>query len=454
VTNKESASTFCIILGGVLIVREPIVPARLKDKQKKRKESAANRQVSLIIFTIIALGLAAFGSYYFFLPKQEKFVLDFYTYAAVDSRDFLETLTVKGTVLPKQVEIIAPKIGGTIEEILVAEGDDVQRGDPLFRLYSAEAVAEKNACETELGEARAKLAQQEIDHELELDAERVKNIQAREELAAAEENVKLQRILFDYGSIPKVDLDKAEQNLETARRRVAQSERELELLTRRHVADRAAAEKAITIAREKVGKASEKIENFLVTAPISGRILSLKIPNNRNVSAHQELGTQADLSSQIVELNVAPGQTERFGIGTAVTISLGQAEYAGEIAYIAPRAEQGTDGPSVLVRVDFLEEVSHLRPYSSVSANIHLQLQKDSLYLPRGAYLTSGQQLFVYVIDGKRAHRQDVQFGMLDGNAVQILRGLTLGEQVIISSYDAFRHLEEIEILPQGGHTL
>ncbi len=157
-------------------MREPIVPARLKDKQKKRKESAANRQVGLIIFTIIALGgLAAFGSYYFFLPKQEKFVLDFYTYAAVDSRDFLETLTVKGTVLPKQVEIIAPKIGGTIEEILVAEGDDVQRGgDPLFRLYSAEAVAEKNACETELGEARAKLAQQEIDHELELDAERVK----------------------------------------------------------------------------------------------------------------------------------------------------------------------------------------------------------------------------------------------------------------------------------------
>jgi len=39
---------------------------------------------------------------------------------------------------------------------------------------------------------------------------------------------------------------------------------------------------------------------------------------------------------------------------------------------------------------------------------------------------------------------------MLDGNAVQILRGLTLGEQVIISSYDAFRHLEEIEILPAG----
>ncbi len=435
-------------------MQKPIVPARFKEKQKKRRESAANKQVSLIIFTLIALALVAFGSYYFFLPKQQKFVLDFYTYTAVDSRDFLETLTVKGTVLPKHVEIVAPKVGGTIEEILITEGQDVQRGDPLFRLYSPEVVAEKNAAETELGEARAKLAQLAMEHELEMDAERVKNIQAREELAAAEENLKLQTILFDYGSIPKVDLDKAEQSLETARRRVAQSERELELLVRRHGADQAAAEKAIAIAAEKLSKALEKIENFLVTAPISGRILSLKIPNNRIVSAHQELGTLANLTSQIVELNVAPGQTERFGIGTNVTISLGQAEYAGEIAYIAPRAEQGTDGPRVLVRVDFLEEVSHLRPYSSVTAGIHLQLQKDSLFLPRGAYLTSGQQLFVYVIDGKQAVRRDVQFGMLDGNTVQILRGLALGEQVIISSYDAFRHLEEIEILPEGGHAL
>lgn len=435
-------------------MQEPIVPERLRDKQKKRRKPDSGKQMSLIIFTMIAIGLVAFGAYYFFLPKQEKFLLDFYTYALVDSRDFLESVAVKGTVVPKNVEIISPKISGTVEEILIEEGQDVQSGDPLFRLYSAEAVAEKNAIETELGESRAKLAQLEIDQELEMDAERVKNIDAREQLTAAEEHLKLQEILFGYGSIAKVELDKAEQNLAAAQRRVAQSERELELLIRRHGANQAAAEKAITIAEEKLTKALEKIENFIVTAPASGRILSLKIPNNRIVSAHQELGTLADLTSQVVELNVAPGQTERFRLGNTVTISLGQAAYAGEVAYIAPQAEQGTDGPSVLVRVDFLEEVSHLRPYSSVTASIHLQLQKDSLFLPRGAYLTSGQQLFVYVIDGKQAHRREVQFGMLDGNAVQILRGLALGEQVIISSYDAFRHLEEIEILPEGGHAL
>ncbi|MDI9440839.1 MAG: efflux RND transporter periplasmic adaptor subunit [Bacillota bacterium] len=435
-------------------MQKSILPERLREQQKKRRKTDSNRQLSLIIFTALAIGLIAYGAYYFFLPKQEKFVLGFYTYAQVDTRDFLETLSVQGTVVPKNVEIISAKIGGTLEEILVEEGQDVAQGDPLFRLYSAEVVAEKNAAETELGEARAKLAQLEMDQEIELAAERMKILDAREQLAAAEEQLKLQEILFEYGSIAKVDLEKAEQSVDAAERRLAQSERELELLTRRHEANRAAAEKAIAIAEEKLAKALENMEHFTVTAPSSGRILSLKIPSNRIVTAHQELGTLADLTEQVAELNVAPGQTERFGLGSPVTISLGQSEYSGVVAFVAPRAEQGTDGSRVLVRVEFLEEVTHLRPYSSVMAHIHLQLQKDSLYLPRGAYLTSGQQLFVYVIDGNKAQKREVQFGLLDGNAVQILRGLELGERVIISSYDAFRHLDEIEILPEGGHAL
>ncbi|HAI52911.1 MAG: efflux RND transporter periplasmic adaptor subunit [Limnochordia bacterium] len=432
---------------------EPILPERLR-KQQKRKTPGRMRQLSLALFTLAAIALIAYGAYYFFMPKQEEFVLNFYTYASVGLQDFLETLPVRGTVIPEQVAIIAPKVGGTIEEVFVQEGQDVAAGDPLFRLYSAEIAAEKNAAETELGEARAELAQKEIIHERELEAERLKVLEAQEQLAAAEEQLELQKVLYEYGSIPRVELEKAEQAVEAAKRRITQSEWELELLIRRQEAEKAAIAKTIAISEEKLAKAQEKIDNFLVTAEFAGRILSLKLPSNRVVTAHQELGELADLSRQVVELQVPPGQTERFGVGTPVTISLGQSEYAGEVSYIAPQAKQGSDGPTVLVRVDFLEEVSHLRPNSTVTASIHLQLHKDSLYLPRGAYLTSGQQLFVYVIEGSTAKKRDVQFGLFQGNAVQILRGLELGEKVIISSYDAFRHLDEIKILSEGGHAL
>ncbi|NMB02082.1 MAG: HlyD family efflux transporter periplasmic adaptor subunit [Firmicutes bacterium] len=432
---------------------ESIVPERLKNR-KKRRSSGAKKQLNLIFFTILAIGLIGFGAYYFLIPKQERFTLNFYTYAQVGTQDFLETLTARGTIVPERSVVIEAKIAGTIEDVFVTEGQDVKQGAPLLRLYSQEAVNERNVAETDLSEAKAKLAQLSIDQELEMEAERMKVIEAKEQLVNAEAHLELQEVLYGYGSIPRVELEKAKQNVETAKRRITQSEREMELLARRHAADQTAVLKTIAINEEKLAKAQGKIDNFIVTAEVSGRILSLKIPNNRIVTAHQDLGELADLSSQVVELQVSPGHTERFGLGSLVSISLGQTEYTGEVSYIAPQAKQGQDGPTVAVRVNFLDEVSHLRPNSTVMANIHLQLHQNSPFLPRGAYLTSGQQLFVYVVEGNVARRRDVQFGLLQGNSVQILRGLEIGEKVIISSYDAFRHLDQIEILPEGGHAL
>ncbi|HBG01019.1 MAG TPA: hypothetical protein DDW87_05540, partial [Firmicutes bacterium] len=125
-------------------MNEPIIPERLRKQQNKRKSSGSKKQLSLMIFTIVAIGLIAYGAYYFFMPKQESFVLNFYTYAPVGTQDFLETLSVKGTIIPKQVVLIEPKIAGTIEEVFVVEGQDVEEGQPLMRLYSAEAVSERN----------------------------------------------------------------------------------------------------------------------------------------------------------------------------------------------------------------------------------------------------------------------------------------------------------------------
>ncbi|NLJ80499.1 MAG: HlyD family efflux transporter periplasmic adaptor subunit [Firmicutes bacterium] len=435
-------------------MRESIIPERLRNKKKERRQEGSGKQFSLLLFALLTLALTAFGAYYFLIPKQESFRLDFYTYSEVGTADFLEALTVKGTIVPKKIVVLETKIAGVIEEILVQEGQDVDLGDPLFTLYSSEIVAEKNDAETELNEAKIRLAQLGLDQELEMGNERMKILDAEKGLERARDNLGLQQVLYNYGSIPRIELEKAEQEVEAAERRLIQSKREMEFLGRKHSADQTALEKTVRINEDKLARAMEKMENFTVRAPFPGRVLSLKIPTNRIVTAHQELGELADLREQAVELLAAPGQTERFGPGSEVTITLGQTKYKGEVSYIAPQAKQGADGSTVLVRVDFLEEASHLRPNSAVTADVHLRLHKDSPFLPRGAYLTSGQQLFVYVIDGQTAKRREVQFGLIQGSAIQILRGLEPGEKVIVSSYDEFRHLEEIKIKPEGGHSL
>ena len=53
--------------------------------------------------------------------------------------------------------------------------------------------------------------------------------------------------------------------------------------------------------------------------------------------------------------------------------------------------------------------------------------------MPRAALLYSGEQVYLFIADGKKAQRRDVKTGVRDGDAVEITDGLKTGESVIVS---------------------
>ena len=75
---------------------------------------------------------------------------------------------------------------------------------------------------------------------------------------------------------------------------------------------------------------------------------------------------------------------------------------------------------------------------STVIATIVLSVEQDALVLPRGAFLTTGGQKVVYVINGQLAEKTSVSFGDIEGNWVQVNSGLKVGQQVITSGYQNY----------------
>ena len=146
--------------------------------------------------------------------------------------------------------------------------------------------------------------------------------------------------------------------------------------------------------------------------------------------------TIADLSTQFVKTQVGVAQAERFMVGSPAEIVIGQNRHPAVVSYISPQAQQTQEGAMVDVYLQLETDPSLFGPYSGVTSNIHVGIYRNSLFLPRGPYLTSGQQLFVYVIDGGKAVRRDVRFGLAEGNNIQVLSGLAPGDKVITSSYD------------------
>lgn len=431
---------------------EPII---IKKPKTRRKQRGRFRQLGLILFTVAVMAIITFVAYKYFFPQEEEFVLDYYTFTNVTRQDFLDSLSTSGIVKPEAILEIKAKTNAEVAQILVSEGEDVQAGDVIILLHSDNLYEVQSQARLDLEEANAALKDLIEDQNYEQLVTQRKVDEAKEQVENAKANLELQSMLYDYGTIARKDLEKAEKELIAAEQGLLQAQRDLEttLRTQQNALDKAV--KTVTSAEQDLEIANDKIKGLTVTAPINGTLLALNVSKKTQVKELDLLVELADLSTQLVEIDISASQAERFQVGSSASVTVGQSQYPAVVSYIAPQARQSSDGKS-LVRANLRLETDpiNLRPFSTASVNIHLGIYEDSLCLPRGPYLTSGQQLFVYRIENGSAIRTDVQFGMLQGNHIQILGGLDYDDVVITSSYDQYRHRENIKILPEGGKKL
>ena len=74
--------------------------------------------------------------------------------------------------------------------------------------------------------------------------------------------------------------------------------------------------------------------------------------------------------------------------------------------------------------------------------------QRETLVLPRGAYLTDSAGQYVYLLDSKTAtaRKQAVTLGKQSANQIEVVSGLRAGDQVIISGYRDFAQADTIQL--------
>ena len=78
---------------------------------------------------------------------------------------------------------------------------------------------------------------------------------------------------------------------------------------------------------------------------------------------------------------------------------------------------------------------------------LNYQKLKNLFLIPRGSYFQSSGGQYVFVLDGDgRAHKRTIKLGSQNPSYYQVLSGLSVGEQIITSSYDAYKNYETIKI--------
>ena len=295
------------------------------------------------------------------------------TVASAKERQHRQTTTSIGTVLATQSITLRNELSGTVKQVILQPGAIVEAGTLLVALDVSVEQAELKALE-----AQAALAKTTLD--------------------------RLETLIHDR-AVPQQDVDRASAERDVALANIARN-------------------KAI-IARK------------TIRAPFRSRVGLSDVHIGQYLNEGTELTTlQGVDDTAYVDFSVAQQVAAGLKPGDSVDIFATTSHIAGEIVAVDSRIDHTTR--NAMVRAKINNSANSPSPGASVRVEVPVGESVTAVAIPVSALRKGPGGDQVYVIepdkDGNpRAHVRQVQSGMMLGDDVLILAGLSSGEQVAAS---------------------
>lgn len=324
---------------------------------------------------------------------------------------------------------VAAPITGMLQRIELDPGDVVEAGAVIARI---EPPAPPLLDERSRREAQARLsAAQAAERRAETAVAKARV--AREQAAREAERG---RALFEGGAISAQNREQLELSEQLAIRDLAAAETE-----------RASAAAEVMAARARLGQLPPGQGSAVpVTAPVTGRVLRVLRDSAGPVAtgtALVELGNTGELE---VVVDVLSSDGARIEPGMPVKLEAwgGASAIAGDVKYVEPSAftrisALGVEEQRVNVIVRIAEPPPSLGDGFRVEARIITWHGDNVLVVPTSAVFRDQGQWAVYAIEDGRARLRHVELGHRGRLAIEVVRGLAEGQQVVLHPTDRIR---------------
>jgi len=408
--------------------------------------------------------------------------------------DLTSIVTASGEIKPRNYINIGANTQGPapITALLVKEGDRVRKGQVLARLANIQPSADLNAQKAALNAALADSAASEAAGKSAEDAIAVAQSQVDHDRADVEQKkIDLQRSknLFDSKLISAQDYEAKKALFDLAQATLAASERKVaQAKSQKAQADAqlGSAQKKIAQMRAMVSRSQDVLSQYEAVAPLDGVITNLPVRVGETVvpgiqnSAASTIMTIADMSIITAEVHV--DETDIVSVkldqSAEVTIdAIPNKTFKGKVIEIGDTALVRSTGVAasqsqtssqeakdfkVVIALDIPE--SMVRPGLSCTAKIATASRQNVLSIPvqaltvrqkgqlqpanaknappqnpaqRRAMNEELQGVFV-VKDGKAVFKP-VKTGISGNTDIEVVDGLSDGEQIIMGSYQVIR---------------
>lgn len=350
------------------------------------------------------VALLVIGSVVIIIYSMEPAPIKYQT-LKMAKRDLQQNVLATGKLDAVAKVDVGAQVSGKLERLYVKVGDKVEQGQLL-------AMIDPQQAQNHIKEVAANL--QDLHAQL---------LQAQAELQFAEATSRRQHTLAQSQAVSQQELEQANVDLVVKKARIS-------ILNAQ-----------INKTRVSLDTAKINLGYTKISAPMKGEVVHITTLQGQTVIAAQQaptILTLADMSTMLVNAQVSEADVIHLkpGLKVSFTVLGDQGKYfEGVLQDIQPMPEKINDAIFYSARFQVPNADGLLRLQMTAQVSIQLVEIKQALVIPLSALgdAVENNRYQVAVLENGKEEKREVTIGIRNNVDVQILEGLKIGEEVIIS---------------------
>jgi HlyD family secretion protein len=352
-----------------------------------------------------------------------------------------------GTLVPldEARRLIPAVTQGRVERILIRPGVEVtpdtvilELSEPTVQQALADAEQQLRAAEADYTSLQARLESDRLN-------QRSAAAAVEADFRAAQLQKEVDENLAKDGLVSSLQLKTSTVRAESLATRNKIAQENMKVSEENIKAQLMSQQARIDQLRSQVALRRQQVEQLRVRAGMNGVLEQVSVNVGQQVAPGENLARVADPTRLKAELRIAETQARDLAIGQKAEIDTRNGIIQGRVMRIDPAAQQGT----VTVDVELLGELPRgARPDLSVDGTVELERLINVLYVGRPAFGQEQSTVGLFKVDPTtgEATRAQVQLGRSSVNTIEVLGGLSEGDQVILSDMSAWDQFDRIRL--------
>lgn len=337
-----------------------------------------------------------------------------------------------GSLQPEDIIWIPAAFDGQVDKIISHSGDDVKAGQVMLVLSNPDMQLAANDLEWQVKDAEAKFADLKVQLQSKTFDQQSVVASTQSDLQQAalqkEKEEQLGKMQLESDLSVKLAVAKWEQS----RSKYEMEQKKLDIQQQSVDAQLASANVLIDKLRAAYTLKKRQVADLTIKAQINGRMQEMTLQVGQRVKPGDVLAKIAQPWKLKAELKIAETQAKDILLGQKADIDTRNGIIPGHVSRIDASIVNGTR--TVDVKLDGPLPAGAV-PDLSVDGTVEIERLADVVYVGRPVFGQPNSSVSVFKLDedGKGATRVTVKLGRSSVNTIEVVDGLKVGDQVILS---------------------